>query len=1048
MRRTLSGLLLSLQRLRRESFNSALFEDAWVIAPHPDDEVLGCGGTILLKRRLGADVRVAFLTDGTASHGDRVDRRKLAEHRKAEARNACQALGVARDRVFFLDLPDGRLSESVDECAAKLRELFVQSPSAQFFVPHRLENPSDHKAARRATLAALADIRAPVRVLEYAVWCWDLWPWVPLEPGGGWLRRVARRAKRLLSTLRWLSGCRTFVDVREVLKQKHHALLEHASQAIGLPEAPGAPTLFSLRDGEFVERLMGPYEAFASSDFRGGTRKVNTERGAAHQQTLTSKSLLISCAALLLLAGCSGRSHGGEGNFGFEYVQLADDYYLYERDVGDINGDGKNDIVGFQEGDTAIQVFRAPDWKRSTLIELSGTYRYPRADDFKLADINNDGNLDVVARLGKGPADDGPGIAVWYENLGHGSKFVQHIIGDSPSYVKDIVVADFDRDGRKDIAMRMDSQTQIFFQEKDGTWTPVMLNHPPHEGMDVGDIDGDGDPDIILNGFWFATPNTPAEARMADKYVFHVIDDTWFTQDSSDWRANSTKTVVGDFNGDGKLDVAISDSELPGYKVTWYNSPTPQIDGTWIKHPIVRVDYAHNLQAADFDLDGDTDLLVGGMIKSKQRGLKILLNNGDGTQWKEHIIQTDGSYSAELGDIDNDGDPDIVGIRNWDRPPSWIYRNNSSALKLSSWAYHQVSKRHVRAFGLAFPDVNHDGKLDIASGPFVYLNPGGWMTGDWKQIALPSYAHVFATLDVDGDQFADLIAQENNPSGDTEKLYWLEATNKEGTEWAKPIVIGEIPRASEPEGSQGYAVAQIVPGGRPEIVINTPKGIYYFSVPATNPEAGNWPRTFVAAGDSEEGIGIADIDGDGNLDISFTTASKEVKWARNPGNGSGNWDVFVIGSVPDAVWLDRSAAADLNGDGRPDIVVTEENDGKLPNARAFWWEQPAAGATNPNWVRHLITTQYTMNSLDVGDADRDGDMDLVIAEHRGTKQITVWENDGHGNFTPHLVDEGKESHLGARLVDLDGDGDLDLVSIAYDAFKQIHLWRNDSLHKP
>ena len=201
-------------------------------------------------------------------------------------------------------------------------------------------------------------------------------------------------------------------------------------------------------------------------------------------------------------------------------------------------------------------------------------------------------------------------------------------------------------------------------------------------------------------------------------------------------------------------------------------------------------------------------------------------------------------------------------------------------------------------------------------------------------------------------------------------------------------------------------------------------------------------------GDSEEGIGIADIDGDGNLDISFTTASKEVKWARNPGNGSGNWDVFVIGSVPEAVWLDRSAAADLNGDGRADIVVTEENDGKLPNARAFWWEQPAAGATNPNWVRHLITTQYTMNSLDVGDVDRDGDMDLVMAEHRGTKRIAVWENDGHGNFTPHLVDEGKESHLGARLADLDGDGDLDLVSIAYDAFKEIHLWRNDSLHKP
>jgi hypothetical protein len=86
-----------------------------------------------------------------------------------------------------------------------------------------------------------------------------------------------------------------------------------------------------------------------------------------------------------------------------------------------------------------------------------------------------------------------------------------------------------------------------------------------------------------------------------------------------------------------------------------------------------------------------------------------------------------------------------------------------------------------------------------------------------------------------------------------------------------------------------------------------------------------------------------------------------------------------------------------------------------------------------------------MNSMDTGDVDRDGDVDIVLAEHRGTKRIAVWANDGHGGFNAHRVDEGKESHLGGRLVDLDADGDLDLVSIAYDTFSEIHLWRNDSL---
>lgn len=85
-----------------------------------------------------------------------------------------------------------------------------------------------------------------------------------------------------------------------------------------------------------------------------------------------------------------------------------------------------------------------------------------------------------------------------------------------------------------------------------------------------------------------------------------------------------------------------------------------------------------------------------------------------------------------------------------------------------------------------------------------------------------------------------------------------------------------------------------------------------------------------------------------------------------------------------------------------------------------------------------------MNSLDLGDVDRDGDVDLVLAEHRGTKRVAVWENDGRGNFTERRVAEGHESHLGGRLADLDGDGDLDLVSIAYDEFAKIHAWRNDN----
>lgn len=285
----------------------------------------------------------------------------------------------------------------------------------------------------------------------------------------------------------------------------------------------------------------------------------------------------------------------------FQQVILDRSYIAYERDAGDIDGDGDNDIVAVQEGDTDLQVFRAPDWTRSTLVTFSSAFRYPRADDLRLADIDGDGDLDVATRLGAGLSDDGVGIAVWCENTGGGTNFVQHTMGRSPEYVKDIVVADFDRDRRPDVAMRMDSRTQLWLHNSNGTWAEVLLTHPPHEGMEAGDLDMDGDPDLILNGFWFATPDTPTAAGVAGNYSYRVIDEAWFTQ-TGDWTANSCKVVVGDFDGDGTNDVAFSHSERAGHEVAWYSSLAPRVGGTWTKHPVAVVDYCHTLQAADFDL--------------------------------------------------------------------------------------------------------------------------------------------------------------------------------------------------------------------------------------------------------------------------------------------------------------------------------------------------------------------------------------------------------------------------------------------------------------
>ena len=194
---------------------------------------------------------------------------------------------------------------------------------------------------------------------------------------------------------------------------------------------------------------------------------------------------------------------------------------------------------------------------------------------------------------------------------------------------------------------------------------------------------------------------------------------------------------------------------------------------------------------------------------------------------------------------------------------------------------------------------------------------------------------------MDGDDRADLLALQDNAGVNRIDLYWVEATDAGATTWAAPTLFGTVPRSDHAEGFQGYRLAQVVAGGREEIVISTMQGVYYFEIPAS-PGAGSWPRTQICANDSDEGIGIADVDGDADLDITFTSGgSKTVRWARNPGNGSGNWPVFTIGSFPEADWPDRCATADLNGDNRPDIIATEEKSARRPTP------SPAGGNSLP-----------------------------------------------------------------------------------------------------
>ena len=170
-----------------------------------------------------------------------------------------------------------------------------------------------------------------------------------------------------------------------------------------------------------------------------------------------------------------------------------------------------------------------------------------------------------------------------------------------------------------------------------------------------------------------------------------------------------------------------------------------------------------------------------------------------------------------------------------------------------------------------------------------------------------------------------------------------------------------------------------------------------------------------------------------------------IGWWKNPGNQPGTWKLNKVGETQNYS-ADRVAVADVNGDGRPEILVTEESwQTHEPVAQLFCFEQGGASPES-TWERRSILTACSMNSLSISDLDNDGDLDLVTCEHKGKDlRLFVLENDGKGRFTSYTIDQGKESHLGTLLFDMDNDGDLDIISIAWDNYKFLHLWRNDAL---
>lgn len=151
-------------------------EKVLVLAPHMDDETIGCGGTLALHAQRGARITVVFLTDGrngssevNTLYGEERERKQqeLIELRTTEARAALQRLGA--HRMICLDAEDGAL-EKCQWAAEKLRDVLLKQQPDIVYLPFYLEEHPDHRAASRVLLDATAGTSLQFQCMGYEVW--------------------------------------------------------------------------------------------------------------------------------------------------------------------------------------------------------------------------------------------------------------------------------------------------------------------------------------------------------------------------------------------------------------------------------------------------------------------------------------------------------------------------------------------------------------------------------------------------------------------------------------------------------------------------------------------------------------------------------------------------------------------------------------------------------------------------------------------------------------------------------------------------------------
>ncbi len=354
-------------------------------------------------------------------------------------------------------------------------------------------------------------------------------------------------------------------------------------------------------------------------------------------------------------------SHLGFAQFGNQQIISTEAIAPYSVISADVDGDGDNDVLTAAFGNTTVAWFDNLDGLGSfssiNVIgnSLNGT-RY-----LNTADFDNDGDLDVVATAG---ADD---IVVWFENLdGQGAFGSSNLLGTVPN-PRDVISFDVDADGDQDVVAPSSSTGLIIWFENlnglggFGSGTTLISGVSAPRVIDVGDLDGDGDLDLVAtsNGnqkvLWFE--NLDGQGDYGS--VVEVSSDS----------PGVLSVVVVDMDGDGDLDIL--SGQTVGSYIDWFEN----LDGLGTFGP--KRSIGPNEQgvtevfATDLDNDGDQDVLASSLEGDAVSWYENLDGLGNFGEQKNVTNLVDNAFSVFAADLNGDGLDDVLSASIADSKVAW-----------------------------------------------------------------------------------------------------------------------------------------------------------------------------------------------------------------------------------------------------------------------------------------------------------------------------------------------------------------------------------------